>query len=102
MKEVLQLEKKHLGKQHKRKQNLKIKYVFVRRGLKSLNLVECDNVTTLDVLVVRLRGEKVFNEVVRGHKVINNGEHNREFLDPVTNWYKFCCKKLPGEKKSFN
>lgn len=54
MKEVLQLEKKHLGKQHKRKQNLKIKYVFVRRGLKSLNLVECDNVTTLDVLVVRL------------------------------------------------
>jgi hypothetical protein len=54
MKAVLQLGKKHFGKQHKRKQNLKFRYVSVRRNLKSLNLVESDNVTTLDVLVVRL------------------------------------------------
>ena len=65
-----------------------------REVLISLDLVECDDVNTLDVLVVRFTGEIVFNEVVWGHEVINDREHDRELLDPITNWNQLCCNNL--------
>ncbi|KAM2042483.1 hypothetical protein ACFX16_036169 [Malus domestica] len=36
-------------------------------------------------------GKLVFDEVIDGNKVIDNGEHDLQLLDPVTNGNQFRC-----------
>lgn len=56
------------------------------------DLVESDNVTALDVLVHRLSTQMVLNESVNRDKVIDNGQHDLQLLDAISNWDKLGCK----------
>lgn len=62
------------------------------------DLVEGDNVTALNILINWFSHKVIFNQVINRDQVIHNGKHYCQFLDTISNRYKFGC----GIKKTFS
>lgn len=58
-----------------------------------LNLVEGNDITTLDVLIARLFSKILFNEIVNGNKIIYNSQHDLQLLNTKSHRNKLSCKK---------
>lgn len=60
----------------------------------SLDLVERDDVTALNIFISRLNCETLLNECIHRYKVINYGHHDLKFLYTITDSNKFGCKEF--------
>jgi len=69
----------------------RLKMAKLKVQQENLNFVECNNVTTLDILVAWLNCQLFLDKGVHRNKVIHNCHHDLQLLDSISHWHQFGC-----------